>query len=294
MEKFSASGPIDRGDCQKHIAPRTNPRRATKNTRLMGEARLKYSMLSILTMRPCCSGCRKLISVFPASTNYSRCLALLHFKAHEDVPPPKDGLEVHVMPIPTAVDLDSAILSSYNAKFRAAGITMKAEPYHVRPHLTEKSMSWKRISAFTDGFALSVAVYGAVGGASAFVEWSSFYLLHRHLHALTAACIAFLIATLINYILSRGAAFKSTRPWQREIGILFALSAIAFVSNLGLFTLLYAMAGVDALLAKFSGPLSAWSLIIPSGNSSSSRTNRAFRRFPIFFVTRMSFESRAA
>ena len=130
-------------------------------------------------------------------------------------------------------------------------------------------ISWNELYGFVNKYGLSVVVYALVGGTSALVEWFSFLMLQRNIHAIAAACIAFVIATSINYILSRRTAFKSTLPWQQEIAKLFALSAVAFAGNLGSFTLLYAI-GVDILLAKILGTGVGFIL------------NYAFRQFAVF------------
>jgi putative flippase GtrA len=131
-------------------------------------------------------------------------------------------------------------------------------------------MLWKNVAAFANIYSMSVAVYVLVGGASALVEWSSFYILQRRMNVLLAACIAFLIATSVNYVLSRCMAFKSRKPWQSEIGIFFALSAVAFASNIGSFTLLFAALSVDTLVAKILGTAVGFTL------------NYVFRQFVIF------------
>ena len=194
---------------------------------------------------------------------------LQHF--HVFSPPPRLSLDVRLgwqetrkrvfelrrpVTVPLAHSLGASILLA------AAVISLVQFAIRVRISLNE-------LYGFVDKYGLSVVVYALVGGTSALVEWFSFLMLQRKIHAIAAACIAFVIATSINYILSRRTAFKSTLPWQQEIAKVFALSAVAFAGNLGSFTLLYAM-GVDMLLAKILGTGVGFIL------------NYAFRQFAVF------------
>src|SRR5437016_13463979 len=98
-----------------------------------------------------------------------------------------------------------------------------------RTETIETMLRWGQIVRFFDTYVLSAAVYVLVGGASALVEWSSFFVLRSRLNAIVAAIVAFFIATAVNYALSRGLAFRSMRRGWSEAALLFALSAVAFV-----------------------------------------------------------------
>jgi putative flippase GtrA len=121
-------------------------------------------------------------------------------------------------------------------------------------------MIWKKITSFADVYVLSAGIYFFVGGASAVVEWFSFFLLQQYLNVVTAAVVAFFIATAVNYVLSRNVAFRSVRdPWV-EIGLLFSLSAFAFLVNLGVFLACYSFLGANVMIAKILGTGSGFAL----------------------------------
>jgi putative flippase GtrA len=114
-------------------------------------------------------------------------------------------------------------------------------------------MLWKHITVFVNTYALSGAVYTLVGGATAIIEWGSFYILKDRLNVLPAACFAFLIATSVNYALSRSIVFRSMRTRWIEVSLLFALSTVAFLFNLGTFMLFYITFNEDVMVAKILG-----------------------------------------
>ena len=130
-----------------------------------------------------------------------------------------------------------------------------------------------KISNFVDVYALSAVAYVFVAGASALVEWSTFFALTNSLGVFQSAIIAFFVATVANYVLSRSVAFKSKRTVWKEIGLLFALSAIAFLFNLGSFALTYMFFDVHPVMAKMLGTCVGFSM------------NYAFRQFVIFKET---------
>jgi len=126
------------------------------------------------------------------------------------------------------------------------------------------------IRQLVDQYALSAAVYGIVAGVSALTEWSTFFVLKKALDVFTAAIAAFVVATFANYVLSRGVAFRSKRTAIDELVLLFMLSMFAFLFNLGAFAVLYAMIGLDSMIAKVIG--TAVGLVM----------NYGFRQFIIF------------
>jgi putative flippase GtrA/SAM-dependent methyltransferase len=114
-------------------------------------------------------------------------------------------------------------------------------------------MNRQMFSRLVDRYALSAAVYGVVAGMSALTEWATFFVLKKTVDVFTAAVAAFVVATFVNYLLSRGVAFRSKRAASDELVLLFILSMFAFLFNLGAFTVLYAMIGLDSMIAKVIG-----------------------------------------
>src|SRR5947209_463421 len=112
---------------------------------------------------------------------------------------------------------------------------------------------WANIRRLFDRYALGAGVYFIVAGASALIEWATFLFLFASLSAFTAAIVAFCVATGVNFVLSRRLAFKSIRPGGQEFVLLFVLSAVAFLFNLGTFTLLFALVRVEPMTAKIVG-----------------------------------------
>ena len=88
---------------------------------------------------------------------------------------------------------------------------------------------------------------------SALSEWASFLVALSEMGPNAAAILAFFVATLINLVLSRWAAFLSVRRLCTEVMLVIAMSAIAFASNFLCFVALYRYAGVNVLAAKVSG-----------------------------------------
>jgi putative flippase GtrA len=115
-----------------------------------------------------------------------------------------------------------------------------------------------------------MVVYFIVAGASALIEWTTFFLLYASLSPFTAAIAAFFVATTVNFVLSRRLAFKSNRSGGQEFVLLFVLSAVAFLVNLGAFTLLFALVGIHPMIAKIVGTCAGFA------------ANYVFRQFVIF------------
>jgi putative flippase GtrA len=114
-------------------------------------------------------------------------------------------------------------------------------------------MFLKRITTFINTYSLSAAVYVLVGGASALIEWASFYVCQKYMNYVVAAFVAFVIATSANYVLSRKVAFRPMRAPLAELVLLFLVSAFAFLFNLASFVILYAVLGVDIMASKVIG-----------------------------------------
>jgi putative flippase GtrA/SAM-dependent methyltransferase len=129
---------------------------------------------------------------------------------------------------------------------------------------------WKNLHQPLDRYGLGAAIYFIVAGASALIEWATFFLLYSSLSAFTAAIAAFCVATAANFALSRHLAFISIRPAGEEFVLLFLLSAVAFLFNFGVFTLLLVLVGVHPMIAKIAGTGAGFA------------ANYVFRQFVVF------------
>jgi SAM-dependent methyltransferase len=81
---------------------------------------------------------------------------------------------------------------------------------------------------------------------------------------------AFCVATTANFVLSRRLAFKSNRSYGQEFVLVFLLSAVAFLFNLGAFALLFKLFGVPPMTSKIVG------------TGAGFVANYVFRQFVIF------------
>jgi putative flippase GtrA len=106
-----------------------------------------------------------------------------------------------------------------------------------------------KIPAYLDAYAVSAVFYLLVGAGSAGVEWGSFYLLLSRFDPMTAALLAFAIATFVNFVLCRYITFNSRRRLWHEVVLVFGVSGIAFLFNFTTFLFLY-YAGLSAMAAK--------------------------------------------
>jgi putative flippase GtrA len=102
-------------------------------------------------------------------------------------------------------------------------------------------------------YGIGFAIYCGIAIVSALSEWASFLLALSEMGPNAAAILAFFVATLINLVLSRWAAFLSVRRLHAEVMLVIAMSAIAFAWNFLCFFVLYRYAGVNLLAAKVSG-----------------------------------------
>jgi putative flippase GtrA len=111
----------------------------------------------------------------------------------------------------------------------------------------------RRLIPLANNYGIGFFVYCGVGAVSALSEWASFLVALSEMGPNAAAILAFFVATLINLMLSRWAAFRSVRRLRTEVMLVIAMSAIAFASNFLCFVALYRYAGVNVLAAKVSG-----------------------------------------
>ncbi len=102
-------------------------------------------------------------------------------------------------------------------------------------------------------YGIGFAIYCGIAVVSALSEWASFLVALWEMGPNSAAILAFFVATLINLLLSRWAAFLSVRRLWIEVLLVIAMSAIAFVANFLCFIALYRYAGINVLAAKVSG-----------------------------------------
>ena len=109
------------------------------------------------------------------------------------------------------------------------------------------------LATTVNAYVPSLFAYGCVSVASALVEWVSFYFLLFWLGPPPAALSAFVIATTVNFVLSRHLVFRSTRRYWKEYALVMSMSAVPYVGNFALFYFLYAAADVNVMLAKIVG-----------------------------------------
>jgi putative flippase GtrA len=66
------------------------------------------------------------------------------------------------------------------------------------------------------------------------------------------------IATGVNFVLSRNFVFRSRSSWASELALLFLSSAVVFVGNLAVFYVLYEFFGVHLMIAKILGTMAGF------------------------------------
>jgi len=115
-----------------------------------------------------------------------------------------------------------------------------------------------RLRRRIDRYSVGLLAYVAIGGASAVVEWTSFYFSLAHLGSVGAALVGFAFGTLANFVLSRSLVFWSKRSAAMDLMLVFLVSLVAFAVNLAVFLLLYRAATVDVLVSKIVGTGSAF------------------------------------
>ena len=97
--------------------------------------------------------------------------------------------------------------------------------------------------------------YFGVGGVSALVEWCAFFLFDSVLgiQYMLATVLAFILSTTTNWFLGRVFTFKDSAYKDqkgREIVLVFAVSAIGLLFNLGLMYLFVTVLKMDTSLLK--------------------------------------------
>lgn len=98
--------------------------------------------------------------------------------------------------------------------------------------------------------------YFFVGGIAAIVEWIFFALLSNVLdiNYIIATCLAFVFSTATNWMLGRLWTFKDNKTYKnkkaKEIFLVFAVSAIGLLLNMGLMYLFVTILGLNTSLLK--------------------------------------------
>lgn len=98
--------------------------------------------------------------------------------------------------------------------------------------------------------------YFCVGGIAAIVEWVIFTLFTNviGINYILATCLAFVFSTAANWILGRIWTFKDHEKYRdkqaKEIVLVFAVSAIGLVFNMGLMYLFVTVIGLDTSILK--------------------------------------------
>ncbi len=110
--------------------------------------------------------------------------------------------------------------------------------------------------AFVGHHGAALAKYVVIGGMSALAEWSVFWLLLKlaSLHYITAAIVAFVVATFVNYLLCVRTIFVSkTKSRWKDAAMVYVASLLALAVNVATLAILVRQVGLDPMLAKIAG-----------------------------------------
>ena len=118
---------------------------------------------------------------------------------------------------------------------------------------------WK-MADFANVYSAGLLAYLAVACLSAATEWGSFAAAVSIVPPIAAAFVGFVVATSVNFVLSRWLVFRSQSWWVRELGRLFLVSAAVFAWNLLIFYVLYEFADVPLMAAKIIGTIAGFGL----------------------------------
>lgn len=102
-------------------------------------------------------------------------------------------------------------------------------------------------------YGVGFFIYFGVALISALNEWGFFITALRFTTPLPAAIIGFIVATGVNFFLSRRYVFHSKRSLFSEFALVYTVSGIAFMANISLFFTLYRFSNVNLILAKIMG-----------------------------------------
>ena len=118
---------------------------------------------------------------------------------------------------------------------------------------------WK-LANFANVYSTGLFAYLAVACLSAAAEWGSFAVGLLVAPPIAAALFGFVVATGLNFFLSRLFVFRSRSPWLSEATRLFLVSAAVFVWNLLVFYALYRFAHAPLMAAKVIGTMAGFAL----------------------------------
>lgn len=119
-------------------------------------------------------------------------------------------------------------------------------------------------------YSTGLLVYLAVATVSALTEWGGFIGALHFVGPLPAAIVGFVLATGLNFVLSRHFAFRSQRSLSEEFVLVMVMSVVAFAANILLFYVLYAFVSMNVIIAKVIGTCFGFAF------------NYGFRQFFIF------------
>ena len=108
--------------------------------------------------------------------------------------------------------------------------------------------------------------YFGVGGVSALVEWGAFFLFDSVLgiQYMLATVLAFILSTTMNWFLGRVITFRDSaykNQKGREIVLVFAVSAIGLLFNLGLMYLFVTVLKMNTSLWKIVAKVLATGIV---------------------------------
>ena len=109
--------------------------------------------------------------------------------------------------------------------------------------------------------------YFFVGGIAALVEWVFFSFFYNvlHMHYILASCLAFVFSTSANWILGRLWTFRDNKSYEnkkaREVLLVFAVSAIGLLFNMGLMYLFVTVLGLDSAALKTLSKIAATGIV---------------------------------
>jgi putative flippase GtrA len=119
---------------------------------------------------------------------------------------------------------------------------------------------FRKLADFANVYSTGLLAYLAVACLSAATEWGSFAIGVLIVPPIAAALVGFLVATSVNFVLSRCLVFRSQSWWVSELGRLFMVSAAVFAWNLLVFYALYQFADVPLMAAKIIGTIAGFAL----------------------------------
>jgi len=118
--------------------------------------------------------------------------------------------------------------------------------------------SFRTLARFANAYGTGLIAYLAVAFVSAATEWGTFAAAATAMPPIQAALVGFVIATGVNFVLSRNFVFRSRSWWVSELALLFLSSAAVFVGNLAVFYVLYEFFDVHLMIAKILGTMAGF------------------------------------